>query len=139
MFHNGDLIGGNVGRVMISNCHLMGARRHGLCLTNLRPTGGAGGGGSINGENYIRVTKIGGCQGAGVVLWGAGDGAMSDMWVHDCGASNIYVRDSVDMKLSRLQLEGAGGWNIQADWCMGLHVSSSNMWGGRMGNIRADR
>jgi len=111
---------------------MAGARRHGVHLMN---KGGSG----INGKNRISTCKIGGCQGAGVVLWGAGDGTITDTWVFDCGGSNIYLRHAVDLKLSKLLLEGAGGWNLLADWCPGVHVSDSDMWGGRMGNVRADR
>jgi hypothetical protein len=124
VFGAGDLIT-NIGRLIVDNCSLIGAKRH--CIS-LRPSG------------EIRITrcKMGLAQGCGVFSDAAGDGAIANCWFIETGGANLYTYNATDFRFAHCLLEGGAVANVYSDSGQ-VKIASCDLWGGRAGNIVAHR
>lgn len=122
VFSSGDLIS-NIGRLIVDNCCLIGAKRH--CI-------------SLPGSGEIRITrsKIGMSQGCGVFSDSAGDGAIANCWFIETGGANIYSYNAYDFRFAHCLIEGGAVANVYSDWGQ-VKIASCDLWGGRAGNIVA--
>jgi hypothetical protein len=122
VFSSGDLIS-NIGRLIVDNCCLIGAKRH--CI-------------SLPGSGEIRITrsKIGMSQGCGVFSDSAGDGAIANCWFIETGGANIYSYNAYDFRFAHCLIEGGAVANLYSDWGQ-VKIASCDLWGGRAGNIVA--
>jgi Pectate lyase superfamily protein len=122
IFKEGDLIS-NIGRLTVDNCCLIGAKRHCISL-------------SSSGEIRITRSKLGVSQGCGVFSDSAGDGAIANCWFSETGGANIYTYNAYDFRFAHCLIEGGAVANVYSDAGQ-VKVSSSDLWGGRAGNIVA--
>jgi hypothetical protein len=122
VFKVGDIVS-NFGRLIVDNCWLLGAKRHCISLP-------------ASGEIRISRCKIGVSQGCGVFSDGAGDGAIVNCWFVETGGANVYTYNATDFRLAHCLIEGGGVANVYSDWGQ-VKISSSDLWGGRAGNIIA--
>jgi hypothetical protein len=109
--------------LIVDNCWLTGEKRH--CIA-LPPSG----------EIRISRCKIGVSQGCGVFSDGAGDGTIVNCWFVETGGANIYTFNATDFRFSHCLIEGGAVANVYSDWGQ-VKISSSDLWGGRAGNIVA--
>ena len=121
-FSSGDLIS-NIGRLIVDNCCLIGAKRHCISLP-------------ASGEIRITRSKIGMAQGCGVFSDSAGDGAIANCWFIDTGGANIYSYNAYDFRFAHCLIEGGAVANVYSDWGQ-VKIASCDLWGGRAGNIVA--
>ncbi|HEX2785826.1 MAG TPA: glycosyl hydrolase family 28-related protein, partial [Ilumatobacteraceae bacterium] len=122
IFRAGDLIA-NIGRLIVDNCALIGAKRHCIAL----PTAG---------EIRITRSKLGVSQGCGVFSDGAGDGAIANCWFMETGGANIYTYNATDFRFGQCLIEGGAVANVYSEWGQ-VKIASCDLWGGRAGNIVA--
>jgi hypothetical protein len=122
IFGVGDIVS-NLGRLIIDNCWLTGSKRHCISLP-------------ASGEIRISRCKIGVSQGCGVFSDGAGDGAIVNCWFVETGGANVYTYNATDFRLAQCLIEGGGVANVYSDWGQ-VKINSSDLWGGRAGNIIA--
>jgi hypothetical protein len=122
IFSAGDLIS-NIGRLIVDNCCLVGAKRHCISLP-------------ASGEIRITRSKIGVAQGCGVFSDSAGDGTIANCWFIETGGANIYTFNAYDFRFAHCLFEGAAVANVYSDAGQ-VKVSSCDLWGGRAGNIVA--
>lgn len=123
VYRAGSLVRG-CGRVSISNCFLMKAKRHAVEL--VRSTQGA-----------ISSCEIGNNQGCGVFSWSSTDYTVDSTWMYRNGGPDLYTYAAADVRMSRCILEGSGSHSVYADWGE-VHVDSTGMWGARCGLVRAE-
>ena len=122
IFTTGDLIA-NIGRLIVDNCALIGAKRHCIAL----PT---------SGEVRITRSKLGVSQGCGVFSDGAGDGAIANCWFMETGGAYIYTYNATDFRFGQCLIEGGGVANVYSEWGQ-VKIANCDLWGGRAGNIVA--
>lgn len=122
VFKVGNLVS-NIGRLVVDNCALVGAKRHCISLP-------------ASGEIRITRSKIGVSQGCGVFSDGAGDGAILNCWFIETGGANLYTYNATDFRFSNCLIEGGAVANVYADWSQ-VKIANCDLWGGRAGNIVA--
>lgn len=124
VFGRGDLVR-DCGRLTVTNCRLVRAKRHAISLTDATQ-------GSISG------CEIGENQGAAVFATATTDLTLSSTWAYSNGGPDVFLSESVDVRIGSCLFEGSGSSSIHAEWGE-VELHHCGLWGGRVGLVTAKR